>query len=303
MNAETFTLTSPKEPRPRKRLGGWTWGPLESAKLRALSMGAGVQTTALALMACRGIVGPRPDVVIMSDTGDESSKTYHHWRWLKTEIARLSNGQVECIDVSRGERLSDRIRKRASGEAGYGKQERFVSAPFFTSNGGQGKRQCTREFKIEPLEKEQRRLMGFKPRQRIPAKSCEVWIGITTNEIVRAGAAFAPWAVNRYPLLEQRMSRSDCERWLIAEGYPVPPKSACVFCPYRSDREWRWLKENDPDAFEEACQIDELIRRSPGMKYQEYLHDSRRPLREVDLSTAEERGQGMLMVCEAGCGL
>ncbi len=100
------------------------------------------------------------------------------------------------------------------------------------------------------------------------------------------------------------MSVTDCVTWLQRHDYPVPPRSKCTWCPYRSDAEWRWLQENEPEAWADAIEIDRLIRDTPGMKAHSYLHASRKPLAEADLSTAEERGQGnMLMVCEAGCGL
>ena len=291
----------------RQRKGGWSWGPVEGAKLRVISNGNGVQSTATILMALHREIGPMPDAIINSDPGDELQGTYRHALWLEQEVARLSNGQVRWINTSKGERLSDSIRRRAEGNAGLrqdGKPNRFVSAPFFTGNGGQGRRQCTREFKVEPLIKVQRGLMGYKPRQRIPVGSCEIWIGFSTDEVVRAGPAFERWAVHRFPLLEQRMSRWDCEQWLRRHGYAVPPKSACIFCPYRSDHEWRWMRDNEPESWAKAVAIDEMIRNTPGMRQREYLHDSRKPLSEVDLSTAEDRGQGSLLsVCEGHCGV
>ena len=285
--------------RPRVRRGGWSWGPVEGARLRVLSLGAGIQSSTLVHMMLDREIGPMPDAVIMADTGDELPATMRQFDYLSDEITRRTNGQTKVLRVSRGERLSDSIRRRASSAAG----SRFVSAPFFTANGGQGRRQCTREFKIEPLERMARELLGYKPRQRIPPGSVETWIGISTDEIVRAGAAFSRWAVHRYPLLEMRMSRGDCVEWLKARGYPVPPKSACIFCPYRTNAEWRWLRDNDPESWAVALEIDRLVRETPGMRHQEFLHPDRVPLGEVDLSTAEDRGQGMLDVCEGHCGL
>ena len=311
----------------RRRRGGWSWGPVTSggpdgdgAKLRCLSVGAGVQSTALALMAARGVVRPLPHAMIFADTQAESAATMAHLAWLEGEVTRLTNGRMAVHRVTAGS-ITQTIEHRARGDAG-----RFVSAPFFTANGGMGRRQCTREYKVEPLTKKQRELLGYAPRQRIPIGSCEVWIGISTDVgkqsdavpdrrpeaagVVRAGSAFDRWVVHRYPLLEERMSRHDCQRWLEKHGYPVPPKSACLFCPYKTDAEWRWLRDNDADAWAEACRIDALIRDTPkgqgnlpDMKHAEYLHRSRTPLSEVDLSTAEERGQGWLLECEGGCGL
>ena len=284
----------------RKRRGGWSWGPVEGVRLRSLSLGAGVQSTTLVMMALHGEVGPRPDAVLFADTGDESSATMSHLDWIEGQIKLRSNGQVAVHRVSKGERLSDTIRRRAENDT----TSRFVSAPFYTGGGGMGRRQCTREFKVEPLTKKQRELLGYAPRQRIPERSAEIWIGISTDECFRAGSAYDRWAVNRYPLLEQGMSRHDCEQWLRRKGYPVPPKSACVFCPYRSDAEWRWLRDNDPEGWAEAVEIDRLIRDTPQMRQQEYLHASRKPLDQVDLSTAEDHGQlGFLNDCEGMCGL
>jgi 3'-phosphoadenosine 5'-phosphosulfate sulfotransferase (PAPS reductase)/FAD synthetase len=50
--------------------------------LRALSLGAGVQSTALALMAVEGVL-PLPDVAIFSDTGWEPAKVYR-------QVARIA---------------------------------------------------------------------------------------------------------------------------------------------------------------------------------------------------------------------
>ncbi|OCC05315.1 hypothetical protein BA190_09540 [Labrys sp. WJW] len=253
-------------------------------------------------MAARGDLRPRPDVILFADTGDEPASVMRHLDWLEGEITRMTNGQMEVKRVSAGRKLSDDIRHRQQSSG-----HRFTVAPFFTANGGMGRRQCTREFKVEPLTKAHRALMGFQPRQRIPARSCEIWIGISTDEVIRAGASFDAWAVNRFPLLELRMSRGDCIEWLKRNGYPVPPKSACVYCPFRENAEWRWLKENDPEAFAAACEIDALIRNTPGMKHQEFVHRSLRPLADIDFSSAEARGQGNLLAlpcaAEAGCGL
>jgi hypothetical protein len=292
-----FSLTSQRASKPRMRRGGWSWGPVEGVKLRVLSLGAGVQSTTLALMAAHGEIGPMPDYAIFADTGDESAATLETVEW-------LASGNVLPFPmhrVSAGRKISDDIRLRAT--EGPGGSRRFASAPFFTANGGRGRRQCTREFKIEPIEREQRRLAGYLPRQIMPKGSVEVWIGISLDEVVRAGAAFARWAVHRHPLLELRMTRQDCVTWLSRHAYPVPEKSACTFCPNRTDFEWRRLKDRDPAGFSTAVEIDELCRQTPGMRHQEFVHASRRPLGEVDFSSAEDRGQGMLDICEAGCGL
>jgi hypothetical protein len=223
-----------------------------------------------------------------------------HLEWLEGEVTKRTNGRMAChrVATEKFETLTKAIEDRSAGNG-----KRWVSAPFFTEGGGIVPRKCTTEFKVKPLTKKQRELLGYKPRQRIPPKSCEIWIGISTDEVIRAGASWETWAVHRFPLLEKRMSRSDCELWLMRKGYPVPPKSACVFCPYHSNLQWKFLRDNDPEGWEEAKRIDAMIRDTPGMNKRQFLHNSLVPLGEVDLSTAEERGQGFLFECEGGCGV
>lgn len=300
MTAEPFQLTMPKaKTRIKTRRGGWAWGPVDTVKLRFLSFGGGIQSTALVWMMIDGVL-PWVDHILYAETGDDGQVTGDHVDDMEREIRKASN-QVEFHRVSKGEKLSDNLRRRAT--TIIGTDRRFIGVPFFTGKSGQGRRQCTREFKIEPLEKKQRELLGYKPRQVMPKGMCEVWIGISTDEVVRAGAAFARWSINRYPLLEQRMSRSDCARYMADTGRRVPPKSACVYCPYRSNQEWRNLRDTDPQGFADAIAIDEMIRDNPNLRHQEFVHPSRKPLAQVDLSSSEERGQGMLSFCDGGCGL
>jgi hypothetical protein len=296
---EPFVLANkPFRAAHRVRRGGWAWGPLETAKLRVLSFGGGVQSSTLVYMMIDGLL-PWVDAIIYAETGDDGGVTDAHINVMEGLIRSASN-ECQFLRVSNGRKLSDDIRRRADNDAG-----RFVAAPFYAAGGGQARRQCTREFKIEPLEKAQRKLLGYEPRQIIPPGSAEVWIGFSTDEVVRAGAAFARWSVNRFPLLEQRMSRRDCINWINEKGFPMPPRSACVFCPFRTAADWRSLKANDPEGFETACEIDRLLRETNEgrMKEKLYVHRSLKPLSEVDFSTAEEQGQGMLNICEAGCGV
>ena len=86
-------------------------------------------------------------------------------------------------------------------------------------------RQCTTEFKINPIRKALRK---YKPVIQ--------WIGISLDEAHRMKPSRDDWIENRWPLIDLRMKRHDCLRWMQEKGYPQPPRSACVFCPYMSDR-------------------------------------------------------------------
>lgn len=268
-----------------------------SKPLHVLSLGAGVQSSTLALMAARGEIGPMPDAAIFSDTGWEPRAVYAWLDWLELQLP------FPVHRVSAGNLRDDTIAKQ-NGTGG-----RFASIPWHMTNpdgtDSMGRRQCTREYKIDPITKEKRRLLGYEPRQRIPAGSCVTWIGISTDEGHRMKPSRDPWNVNCFPLIDARMSRGDCLAWMESRGYPRPPKSSCIGCPYHGDREWQIIK-NDPEAWADAVAIDKIIREpANGIKGRQYMHRSRVPLDEVVLMTPESSGQTDLWAeeCEGMCGL
>lgn len=266
-------------------------------RLRIISLGAGVQSTTMALLAAHGIIGPMPDCAIFADTGWEPKAVYEHLKWLMSGVLPFP------VHVVSAGNIRDHI---VRGENTTG--QRFATVPWFTGDGGMGRRQCTREFKIDPLARKQRELLGCRPRQRIPAGSVEVWIGISTDEAIRMKPSRDAWQVNRWPLIEQGMSRRDCTSWLLGMDYPLPPKSSCIGCPYHSDAQWREIRER-PEEWADAVAIDRLIRQDGttmrGMRAHQYMHRSLKPLDEVDLRTHEERGQPDLFnnECEGLCGV
>ena len=113
------------------------------------------------------------------------------------------------------------------------------------------------------------------------------------------------WIEHRWPLVDLEMRRLDCLEWMDTHGYPRPGRSACTFCPYHSDAEWRALKDS-PEDFAEAVKIDRMIRDGVrGTSQQLYLHRSLKPIDEIDFSNAEDHGQGSLFgdECEGMCGV
>lgn len=273
--------------------------PEPKPRLRVLSLGAGVQSTTLALMAAHGEFDALPDCAIFADTQWEPSAVYEHLRW-------LASGNVLPFPVHRvtAGSVRDSVVSKAAGLKG-----RFAAVPFFTSDGGIGRRQCTREFKLEPITRKIRELLDVAKGRRVPrGVTVEVWIGISTDEIVRMKPARHAWQNNRWPLIEKRMSRWDCQRWLERQGYPVPPKSSCIGCPFHNDALWREMRDQAPDEWSDAVEVDRLIRAGGtlrGMHQQQYMHASRMPLDEVDLSTPSDRGQIDLFAneCEGLCGV
>jgi hypothetical protein len=265
--------------------------------MHVISLGAGVQSTTMALMAAHGEITPMPDCAIFADTGWEPKAVYDHLAWLQGLTLPFP-----IHIVSTGRNLRDDV-LRASRHEG-----RFVAVPFFTVNGGLGRRQCTREFKIDPIAKKQRELLGYRPRQSIPDNMVTCWIGISLDEAIRAKPSWYNWQTNRWPLIEQALHRRDCLAWLNERGYPQPPKSSCIGCPYHDNAHWRHMRDHSPDEFAEAIRIDKALReRGPmkGMRVQQYMHRDLVPLDKVDLRTDAELGQLDLFLneCEGMCGV
>lgn len=255
-----------------------------------ISLGAGVQSTALLLMADAGEFGARPDLAIFADTGWEPKATYEHLDWLESQVS------IPIVRVSKGN-LRDDTMKSLDGERG----DAFASIPVYVKSPTTGKRegalrrQCTREYKLDPIYRELRS-RGY--------RNVEMWLGISLDEVQRMKPARVKWATNRWPLIEKRMSRRACVEWMRERGYPEPPKSACIGCPYHGDNQWRDLRDNRPEEWEEAVEFDAAIRQLPRIEGDAFLHRSLVPLPMVDLSTPEDRGQQSFdEECEGMCGV
>jgi len=255
-------------------------------KLTVLSLGAGIQSTTILLMACRGEL-PKPDIAIFADTGWESEETYRHLGWLTKEAGANS---IPVIKVQTGNIRDDILNAQELGI-------RFASMPLFCVNKGRVgmlKRQCTSDYKIVPIHKKIRELLGYKPRQRIAPDAVEQWIGISIDEAQRVfGFYNQRWLNNAFPLIEKGLSRTTCELWLY-QNYPQlkVAKSACLGCPFRCDSEWHEVKDNN-EQWQSVIEFDRAIRDIKGqIKSEElYLHRSLQPLEQVDLRTQEEKGQ------------
>lgn len=265
--------------------------------MKILSLGAGVQSTTMALMASKGELGDVPDIAIFADTGAEPKPTYDYLNWLINDAGLAFPVEI----VSAGNIRDDML----NGLNTTG--QRFASIPFFTlyqGKPGMGRRQCTKEYKLQPIQRKVRELIGPKRKNN----TVEMWIGISTDEIIRMKPSRVKYITNRWPLIEKRMSRLDCLAWLERNNFPIPPKSACTFCPYRNDIGWIAMKEHDPESFADAVAVDKAIRQNgttKRMKADLYIHRSLKPLDQVDLRSNDEIGQLDMFnnECEGMCGV
>lgn len=281
--------------------------------IHVLSLGAGVQSSTLALMAAHGEVPhlPLPTAAIFADTQDEPASVY---QWLATlrGLIDAAPHPFPVHVVTRGRLSAKAIEMNRTKD---GRLFSKTDIPFFTRNddGSQGKitnRGCTRDFKLAPIMKKAREL-GNVPRKARDGNRVHVvqWIGISLDEIYRMKPSRDWWAESIWPLVDLRMNRHDCKRWMADHGFPEPPRSSCVYCPYHNNHEWRRLRDEEPEEFAKAVeferQLQETKSASENFKTVPFLHRSLVPLSEVDLSTDEERGQLNLFnsECLGMCGV
>ena len=81
-------------------------------------------------------------------------------------------------------------------------------------------------------------------------------LGISTDEVTRMKPSRVDWMEHTFPLIENNISRADCLRWFELNNLNLPPRSACIFCPYHSSSFWKNLKYNSPDEFDEAIEYE-----------------------------------------------
>lgn len=246
-------------------------------EINVLSLGAGTQSSAMALMVAHGDL-PRPDYIIFSDTGWEPEKVYS---WLEKLKAELQKYDLEVITVSNGNIYDDTLNSIKTGD-------RVPSLPYFTKNidtkeKGMVMRQCTSDYKILPLQRKVRELLGYKPRQRVKEK-VNMWQGITIDEVTRIKQSQTGWINFKYPLFEKGMDRLDSINYVRDKMGAMPPQSSCIGCPFHSDDLWLEIKQNYPKDWEQAVKFDNKIRNHPKFKDELFLHRSCKPLEEVDLN-------------------
>ena len=245
--------------------------------IHIISLGAGVQSSAMALMAAKGLITPMPQCAIFADTGDEPSEVY---AWLE-KLTELLPFPVHIVKPETT--LSEGIVNR------WGHSQ--IPAFYMNEKGEAsiGKRQCTKHFKITPIRRAIRELF--------PNQDVNLWCGISIDEATRAKDSGVQWLTHKFPMLEHRMNRHECSQYVVKLTGEVPPKSACVYCPYRRADQWR-ISQKSEEQMRIIRKVEAIL-----IPRGEYLHTKMKPIDEIDFSTMEELGQLNLFEneCEGMC--
>jgi hypothetical protein len=237
--------------------------------LKILSLGWGVQSWTLAAMAALGEI-PMPDYAVHADTTHEMAGTYAHaekWTpWLEEHGIPVVTVQAANTDIS-------------NFGTKYKVQIPAVTHDLTTGQHGQLNRQCTSDWKIAPLRRFARSIIG-----KTSPECVEMWMGISLDEWQRMRDSGTQYIKNVYPLVDRRLNRSYCVAWLEEHGLDIPPKSACTFCPYHNKDHWKRMKQAGGADWDEAVAVDKIIRdkgKGSGKDFQLFIHSSGLPLEEA----------------------
>ena len=187
-------------------------------------------------------------------------------------------------------------------------QRNIVPIPFFTidESGKKGimRRQCTADYKIFPINKKMRELLGLeKGEKRKKGTVVEMLMGISLDEVYRVKPNRVKYITNNYPLIDLKMSRKSCMTWMEKNKYPKPPRSACTFCPFHNNEEWRKIKENKEE-WEKVIEFDKLIRTGTKTDDEVFLHKDCLPIDQVNLEDKKDNQIDLFNnECEGMCGI
>jgi len=326
----------------------WLSTPPPETPFNFLTLGGGVQSSAMLAMACLGKHNiPRPDVAIFADTKGEIAATY---TWLEKLKVWAEGYGIRVVFTTKGSLEYDtlvgvdnshssipgfiKVEKKADCVCLKSEWVEFVEdgivdeeykptrkpSPGCAFCGGTGevveqsrgvmRRFCTWDYKLMALDSEVRRQLGLKKGERAKGvKSVRALIGISFDEIIRVKPSRVEWVENCFPLVDERLTRRDCQKFLLDVFGEVPPRSSCYYCPHHSDSYWRWLRDEHNADFKKAIEFDLKFRESqPGLTGKAFLHGSLKPLSEVEFKGDNDHQlplfkDGMANECEGMCGV
>ncbi|WP_279010092.1 hypothetical protein [Synergistes jonesii] len=230
-----------------------------NSKIKVWSSGGGVQSTAIAALIEQGRL-PKPDFGIMVDCGYEKSATLEYMH--DVTISRMKQIGVDFRMLN----TLDYTNNNLADENGH------VNIPAFRllDNGHISKlhTHCNSTWKVQ-VTRRWAREMGI--------SNMENWLGISTDEERRAKPSSRKWITLRYPLIELNMSREDCIYYIAQAGWPMPPRSSCVFCPQQDAKSWH-LVRNTPEDWKRVLEAEQAIRTAVSNVF---LHRKCRPIAEL----------------------
>jgi hypothetical protein len=234
-----------------------------------LSYGGGRQTVAICVLIARGIL-PKPDVIVMADTGRENPSTWEYLEQHAGPFMRRHGMEIEIAPHS----LATVDLYSGNGD---------LLLPVFTAT-GKLRTYCSNEWKRRVVERHLR------------AKGIDggtQWIGFGFDEKRRwtgmHGKTEGKWT-KVCPLVDLMVNTAACLKIIESAGLPQPHHSACWMCPHKRNAEWRLIRDHYPNEWAKAVEIDREIREND-LQGGVFLHHDRVPLDEANIDVDEPEGK------------
>lgn len=282
-------------------------GYTQAHPLRVFSHGGGWQSVAAVVLQAQGLLTPY-DMFVFASVGYDAEPATHdyHNNVLMPYAAAHGITIVNTFKTLRGKQhtLTDALFS----------DNRSVQIPAYMENGAPGNRTCTTDWKIRTVDKYVRGIagggyveigLGFSMDEQERCRpEREAWSDVEPGKAVRK-RRLGFWKRNTYPLLrevERPLFREDIPAIIASAGLPMPPKSACSFCPFLSRNRWIAQRRDDPEAWALSLRVEAQINAKRELlgKDKIYLHADRKPLEqavgEQDVLFDFETGGG----CESG---
>lgn len=232
-----------------------------------LSYGGGRQTVAICVLIARGVL-PKPDRIVMADTGRENAST---WAYLAAHVQPMLGGVGLSVEIA----------PRSLATVDLYSHNGILLIPAFADS-GKFSSWCSGEWK--------RDVVGRYLKSE-GVSGGEKWIGFALEERKRvarlAKSEREPNWSYCFPLVDLMLTTDGCASLVKSHGLPPAPHSSCWMCPNKRNAEWKALT---PEEFAAACDLDDELRADDIFKGGTgvYLHYSRVPLRTADLDTPEK---------------
>ena len=201
-------------------------------KVTILSLGAGIQSTALALLLDQDMLPgyAKPDAAVFADTKAEPEWVYKTVKDLSEilsyPVITTSYSDLEADTWATLRREGTRKRPAQTSESIFFDIPTYVgldTTPHPTT------RRCTETYKIAPIRKAVREAFGW------PLK-VDQYLGISVDEIVRVKPSRVKYITNIHPLVDQRWTRNDCQLYLTNHWSQISAgRSACLLLPVPFD--------------------------------------------------------------------
>ena len=205
-----------------------------------LNYGGGRQTAAICALVMQGVL-PKPDRIIIADTGRENPTTWDYMRDITGPAMRSIGLEIE------------RIPPRSMYDV-WSVRGDTILIPVWLANGTMSSF-CSGTWKRDRMDSYLRET-GTREGIR--------WIGFASDEKKRINrlknSTRTPQWEFRFPLAEMGMTTAEACLAVRRFGWPEPSISSCWMCPRKKNSEWRVIRDVYPDLFEQACVIDEEIR-------------------------------------------